>query len=252
MAEYSNISWTTHTFNPVVGCTKVSPACDRCYAAEYAKRYEPLVKWGEPGVKAVHRRTVESNWRKPLTWNKKAKAAGYRHRVFCASLSDVFDNDWPEQTRRDLFDLIGATDSLDWLLLTKRPQNIAHMLPGDWGAGWPNVWLGTTVENQLEADRRIPHLVRVPAAVHFLSCEPLLGPVKIKEYLADIQWVIIGGESGSNFRPMSMEWVAGLRVECRDANVPVFFKQDSSIKPGSKGRASPELWNCKQFPKAAA
>lgn len=286
MAENSNISWTTHTFNPVVGCTKVSPACDRCYAAEYAKRYEPLVKWGEPGVKAVHRRTAESNWRKPLTWNKKAKAAGYRHRVFCASLSDVFDNDWPEQTRRDLFDLIGATDHLDWLLLTKRPQNIRDMLPGDWGGGWPNVWLGTTVENQKEAERRVPHLLDIPARVHFLSCEPLLGPVNltwighdgdgvidglrgedwIENWLNSdgskrervvvnrrhkIDWVIIGGESGSGFRRMSMEWVAGLRVQCRDANVPVFFKQDSSIKPGCKGNASPELWACKQFPRSA-
>lgn len=280
MAEYSNIAWTDHTFNPWIGCTKVSPACDRCYAAEFAKRHEPKVIWGSPGFKAVHRRTSPENWKKPLSWNRKAKSPAFgerRPRVFCASLADVFDNDADPEWRKDLWDLIGATPALDWLLLTKRPQNIVKMLPADWGAeGWSNVWLGTTVENQAEAERRIPALLDNPAPAHFLSCEPLLGPVRIddigrgaevikplvgitwraspegmrvvKSGGAKIDWVIIGGESGHGFRPMSMDWVAALRVQCRDAKVPVFFKQDSSIKPGSKGRASPELWNCKQFP----
>lgn len=285
MAENSNIAWTTHTFNPWIGCTKVSPACDRCYAEEWAAHYAKDVIWGKPGQHSKLRRT--KTWRDPLAWNKKAAAdqtmfGGERPRVFCASLADVFDNDAPPDWRKDLWDLIGATPALDWLLLTKRPQNIKDMLPADWGAdGWANVWLGTTVENQIEADRRIPHLLQIPARVHFLSCEPLLGPVRIDDLAGPdgavlkplcgltwgpgskgmhlrtaggpkIDWVIIGGESGHNYRTMSMEWVAALRVQCRDARVPVFFKQDSSIKPGCKGRASPELWACKQFPTVAA
>lgn len=258
MAENSGIAWTTHTFNPWIGCTKISPACDRCYAEEWAKRYAKDVTWGKPGQHAKLRRT--KTWKDPLAWNRRSQAqqtlfAGERPRVFCASLADIFDKDAPPEWRADLFGLVAATPYLDWLLLTKRPQNIKDMLPSDWGDGWPNVWLGTTVENQEEANRRVPHLLQVPARVRFLSCEPLLGPVSLRwlgEYDAarQIHWVIIGGESGSGFRPMSMEWVAGLRVQCRDANVPVFFKQDSSIKPGCKGRASPELWACKQFPRA--
>src|SRR6185312_11609666 len=134
MGENSAIAWCDMTFNPIIGCTKISAACDHCYAAEYAKRYEPLVKWGEPGQKVVYRRTAESNWRKPLQWNRAAKLPQFgerRPRVFCASLADVFDNGWDPQWRADLWDLIGATPALDWLLLTKRPQNIRDMLPND-------------------------------------------------------------------------------------------------------------------------
>ncbi len=253
MAENSNIAWCDHTFNPVVGCTKVSAACDHCYAAEYAKRYEPLVTWGGPGQKAVHRRTAESNWRKPLSWNKRAKNPEFgerRPRVFCASLADVFDKDWDPQVRADLWDLIGATPALDWLLLTKRPQNIADMLPGDWDGGWDNVWLGTTAENQQEYDRRKKHLLAVPARVHFFSCEPLLGSIDLGEGPHG-DWYIVGGESGANFRPMSMGAVEQLRFQCSNRNIAFFFKQDSSVKPGSKGRASPELMACRAFPQPA-
>lgn len=274
MAE-TRIAWADFTFNPVLGCVKVSDACTRCYAAEWAKRYARDVTWGEPGQQATYRRTAEANWRNPIKWNarvaKDAPLLGIeRPRVFCASLADVFDNGWDQKWRADLWDLIRETPNLDWLLLTKRPQNMPAMLPLDWGTDrFHNVWLGTTVENQEEADRRIPHLLAVPARVHFLSCEPLLGPVNITKYLHDsvclfpthgecncsepredhVGWVIIGGESGHGFRTMSMEWVASLRVQCRDAGVPVFFKQDSSTKPGSKGRASDALWNTRQFPK---
>lgn len=259
MGANTNIQWANFSFNPVIGCTRVSPACDRCYAAAWAKIYEPNVKWGEPGQKVAYRLTAPANWRMPHRWNKLAAKTALldvpRPRVFCASLSDVFDNGWDPQWRKDLWDLIDATPYLDWLLLTKRPQNIHEMLPADWGdKGWDNVWLGTTVENQTEAERRIPHLLSVPAHVHFLSCEPLLGPLKLTPWLygspqhPGIDWIIIGGESGPGFRMMDMNWVADLRVQCRDAKVPVFFKQDSSKKPGSKGRASPELWACKNFP----
>lgn len=233
MGENTRIEWAHHTFNPWIGCTKVSPACDHCYAEAWAKR-SGLVEWGNH----PRRRTSAANWREPIKWNREAAAAGVRRRVFCASLADVFDNQVNIHWRDDLWTLISATPHLDWLLLTKRPQNIRHMLPHGWP--WANVWLGTTVENQEEADRRIPHLLETPAAVRFLSCEPLLGPIDLTEYrswpcrdeLSDfewnsegIDWVICGGESGPGARPMHIEWARSLRAQCAAASVPFFFKQ---------------------------
>lgn len=184
MGENTKIEWADFTFNPWIGCTKVSPACDHCYAEAQASRYWP----GEQLWAGNRKRTSENNWRQPLKWNRQAAEFRAQHgrppMVFCASLADVFDNQVPEEWRRDLWSLIDATPNLIWLLLTKRPQNIRKMLPPPNGAGWwmarANVWLGTTVENQVEADRRIPHLLSAPAAKHFLSCEPLLGPVDLR------------------------------------------------------------------------
>lgn len=181
MTENTKIEWCDHTFNPWVGCTKVSPACDHCYAEGWAKRTGLPQLWA-----GELRRTSAANWRLPLKWDIEAEASGIRRKVFCASLDDVFDNQAPERWRADLWSLIAETPHLDWLLLTKRPQNIAKMLPSqaaghpEWGEGWPNAWLGTTVENQTEADRRIPHLLAIPAAIRFLSCEPLLGSVELR------------------------------------------------------------------------
>jgi protein gp37 len=182
MGADTRIEWADHTFNPWVGCTKVSPACDHCYAEGWAKRTGNAALW-----QGARRRTSAANWQQPHRWNRAAQAAGTRARVFCASLADVFDNQVPEEWRTDLWRLISDTPHLDWLLLTKRPQNIGRMLPASWAmppVAQPNLWLGTTVENQAEADRRILHLLRVPAAVRFLSCEPLLGPVD----LTAIRW----------------------------------------------------------------
>ncbi len=236
MAE-TNIAWTStqlpdgtllpgFTFNPWVGCTALSPACDHCYAEALVKR------WG--GDFATRRRTASANWRKPLGWNRAAAAAGIRRRVFCASLADVFDNKADQAWRSDVWDLIRACPALDWQLLTKRPQNIAKMLPDDWGSGWSNVWLGTTVENQEEAARRIPHLLRVPATVNFLSCEPLLGPVDLAAWIKRLHWVIIGGESGHGARPMHSQWARDLLTQCCSTNVAAFFKQ--------VGKAHPDFW----------
>jgi len=219
MAENSKIEWCDHTFNPWVGCTKISPACDHCYAENWAKRTGQAALW-----MGDRRRTSFDNWHKPLLWNHRAKVAGTRHRVFCASLADVFDNQVPEGWRADLWALIADTPSLDWLLLTKRPQNIYKMLPPTWCAdGWPNVWLGTTVENQQEADRRIPYLRAIQATVRFLSCEPLLDP--IWPDLTGIHWVIAGGESGGGARVMAPDWARSLREQCAMADVPFFMKQ---------------------------
>lgn len=182
MGENTKTEWAHHTFNPWLGCTKLSAACDHCYAETWADRFGLSELWA-----GKRRRTSAANWLKPLGWNRRAEAEGRRYRVFCASLADVFDNQVPVSWREDLWALIERTPNLDWLLLTMRPQNIVKMLPADWGAGWPNVWLGTTVENQQEADRRIPQLLSVPAQVRFLSCEPLLGPLDLRRWLV-ISW----------------------------------------------------------------
>lgn len=241
MAENSAIEWTNHTFNPWVGCQAVSPACDNCYA-------KTLVEGRMGGNFAERRRTSPNNWNLPLRWNRRAEKEGRRYRVFCASLADVFDNQVSYDWRAELWRLIAATPHLDWLLLTKRPQNIAKMLPAaldmPHGFSWPlpNVWLGTTVENQEEADRRIPHLLAVEAKVHFLSCEPLVGPVLLKsgwltyshpmmksglDSYPDrrIDWIIAGGESGPKARPPHPNWFRSLRDQCKAAGVPFFFKQ---------------------------
>ncbi len=227
MAADSKIEWTDHTFNPWVGCTKLSPACDNCYAEGWAKRAGRSELWDGRGARD---RTTAANWRGPVKWDADAAAAGVCAKVFCASLADVFDNhrEIQPEWRTDLWALIRATPNLDWLLLTKRPQNIAKMLPLDWGAGWSNVWLGTTVENQTEADRRIPLLLATPAAKRFLSCEPLLGPVDIRwteVTVPGLDWVIAGGESGPNARPMHPDWARSLRDQCAATDVAFFMKQ---------------------------
>ncbi len=252
MAENSKIEWTDHTFNPWVGCTKVSPACDHCYAEGWAKRT------GHPELWTGERRlTSEANWKQPIKWNRAAAAAGARHRVFCASLADVFDNQVPTHWRWELWQLIAHTPALDWLLLTKRPQNIAKMLPQVWPWPMPNVWLGTTVENQEEANRRIPALLAVPARVRFLSCEPLLGPVSLSvtwlsvpvgdgpERMDGIDWVIAGGESGGGARMMAPIWAASLRDQCAGAGVAFFMKQMTRKAP------IPADLLIRQFPQAA-
>lgn len=185
MAENSKIEWTHHTFNPWIGCQKVGPGCDHCYAEAMMDTRLGRVQWGPHAARS---RTSPSYWRKPMVWDAAAKSAGQRHRVFCASLADVFDNHasiLPEW-RDDLWALIAATPHLDWMLLTKRPGNIANMLPVpfDFEKQYPNVWLGCTVVNQAEADRDIPKLLAVPAAVRFLSMEPLLGPVDLRRWTA--------------------------------------------------------------------
>lgn len=270
MGETTTISWCDKTFNCWVGCTKVSPACDSCYAESWAKRTGHPELWtGE------RRRTTLANWNQPVKWNATAKRLGVRHRVFCASLADVFDNQVPEQWRHDLWDLIGHCPNLDWLLLTKRPQNIAKMLPTDWDTGYQNVWLGTTAENQIEANRRVPHLLAVPAAVRFLSCEPLLGPIDLTEiehapdhcihalwgvkaetdgtasFGPKLDWIIVGGESGPKARPMNMDWVRSLHRQCSAAGTAFHFKQVGGLRPTSNG-CEIDGREYKEFPAALA
>ena len=272
MGENTSIEWCTHTFNPVIGCTKVSEGCKNCYAEEMMDHRYGRAKWGVNGTRA---RTSADNWKKPLAWNRKAAKLGERHRVFCESLGDVFEDHpaWVEP-RRDLLKLIVGTSDLDWLILTKRIENVIGMIESaadymfwfgdrDVATQWvnwlkhgsdhalPNVWVGASTENQKTFDQRVPELLKIPAKVRFLSMEPLLGPVDFKivsdvdghEVVTDslrgevsidgqahlpcrkIDWVIVGGESGNNARPMHPGWAKSIRDQCVEAGTPFLFKQ---------------------------
>jgi protein gp37 len=221
MAENSGIEWTHHTFNPWTGCTKVSPACDHCYAEAWSKR-SGHVEWGPHGAR---RRT--KTWGAPTKLNKALEGTGRRERIFCASLADVFDNHGSidPSWRDELWDLIEATPNLDWLLLTKRPQNIKRYLPSYWlDKPRENVWLGATVEDQTEWDRRWPALASTPAKLRFISAEPLLGPIEMSG-AGELHWLITGGESGSQFRPANPDWFRSLRDQCKELDVAFLFKQ---------------------------
>ena len=301
MADRSKIEWTDSTFNPWVGCTKVSPACDHCYAEGWAKR-SGLVQWG---ANQSRRRTSAANWNLPFKWDahlfvecmdchwrgelratdEASGAARFhphlgsarscpnchgialkdaRRRVFCASLADVFDNEVDLQWRVDLFELIGRTPNLDWLLLTKRIGNAARMIentllalrnrghtPTQWP--WPNVWIGATICNQVEADRDIPKLLSLPARIHFVSIEPILGEIRlplnrIAEWNAlaeqhgqehaksTLDWVIGGGESGQHARAWHPQWARTLRDQC---GTQAFHFSGNSMESGSRSSSQP-------------
>lgn len=227
MAENSKIEWTDHTFNPWVGCTKVSPACDNCYAELWANRAGTPALW-----QGERRRTTPTNWRLPLKWDAAAKAAGKRTRVFCASLADVFDNSIDVQWRADLFGLIRLTPNLDWLLLTKRIGNAMAMIEElqEPDKNWwplPNVWLGATVVTRSEFDRDVDKLRATSAVVLFLSMEPLIESMGDID-LTGIHWVIVGGESGSKAREMRGTWAEQIRHRCESYGSAFFFKQGST------------------------
>lgn len=248
MGAETKIQWCHHTLNPWIGCAKVSAGCSHCYAEVQTyprvSKARGLPLWGAAAARHV---TSDANWREPVRWNRAALAAGERRRVFCASLADVFEGrDDLDAHRARLWELIEATPALDWLLLTKRPEQVMQRIPERWRGGLPaNVWVGTTVESQAMADERIPHLLSVPARVRFLSCEPLLERVNLHRWLCkhatdqhteqhvgpwcdpagSISWVIIGGESGPRARPLDVSWVRDLAYQCRDADVATFVKQ---------------------------
>lgn len=293
MVENTKIEWTDHTFNPWTGCTRVSPGCDHCYAEALAKRAPKT--FGGWGPHAGRKRTSESYWRQPLAWNRKAERVGRRFRVFCASMADIMDKAAPIEWFVDALDMMRVTPHLIWLLLTKRPQLIrrrleealAHLSKGtdrgdliEWIAAWlhgrppENIWLGTTVENQAEADRRIPHLLAVPAAKRFLSCEPLLGPLDLRNWIGvhptiggsgytgfdgfrrcdisggvidGIDWVIAGGESGPGFRPIEADWMRTLRDQCLHTDVAFFAKQMGGARKPLPPLPS-DLAGCRAWP----
>lgn len=229
MGEKTEIAWCDSTFNPWIGCQKVSAGCDNCYAETLMDKRYHRVQWGPHGER---KRTSEANWKLPLRWAKAAKAAGTRPRVFCSSLADVFDNQVDPNWRADLFELIRSTSALDWLLLTKRPENIEKMIKVMGIAWpWPNVWLGTTCEDQAAYDRRWEIIKRIPAAIHFISYEPAIGPVKIGQNALVPDWLICGGESGPGARMMDPAWARSMRDECARVGTRFFMKQMTGLKP---------------------
>lgn len=225
MGENTKIEWADHTFNPWIGCTKVSPACDNCYAEALMDTRYGRVQWGAGEDRS---RTAASTWRNPVKWNRDAIAAGTRPFVFCASLADVFDNEVDERWRQDLFDLIEATPALVWLLLTKRIGNVRRMTD-PMRACRPipaNAAIGATMANQEEYDRDAPKLAATKdlgALFTFGSFEPLLGSIFMDEYAPD--WVIVGGESGQNARGMPLPWARSLHRQSVELNRVFNFKQ---------------------------
>lgn len=230
MSDTTKISWCDHTFNPWIGCSKVSEECRHCYAEALAKRWYRGARWG---VNGARHRTSDANWARVRNWNAGAIARGEAARVFCASLADVFEqhpalNAW----RKDLFDLIMQCTALDWMLLTKRPESVLRMVPAAWRHAWPcHVWIGTSVGTP-DSLARLDELVRIPAPVRFVSAEPLLEPVDLWPWLSKrrngapvIDLAISGGESGGGARPMHPDWVRTIRDDCNAANVLFHHKQ---------------------------
>jgi protein gp37 len=222
VAEKTAIAWTDHTFNIAWGCVKISPGCKNCYADGLAGRYGFDV-WGP----TKPRRTFGAkHWAEPLGWNKAAEAEGRRHRAFCSSMCDVGeDHPTIDQERAKLWPLIRATPWLDWQLLTKRADRLAAILPPGWGDGWPNVWLGVSIENN-DYVHRADALRAIPAAVRFISYEPALGPVPDLD-TRGIDWVIYGGESGNNYRPEDKQWARDVRAMCKTTGTAFFHKQSA-------------------------
>lgn len=236
MAE-SKIEWTDATWNPVAGCTWASPGCDVCYAATMTRRLEAMGKADYTGLTTKKHfngvvRTLPHKLDAPLRWKKPRM-------VFVNSMSDLFHKDVPTEFIWQVFCAMQQAPRHTFQILTKRPERMAGVVAEMYAASCsdplPNVWLGTSVENQAMADERIPHLLDCPAAVRFLSCEPLLGPVELTRYDVDgrymprlpvkLDWVIVGGESGHGARPMHPDWARSLHDQCQAAGVPFFFKQ---------------------------
>lgn len=244
MGQYTNIEWASSTFNPWIGCTKVSAGCDHCYAEALDKRLWNGAHWG--GTR--RRLTSAAMWKEPLVWNRKqreheaAVSTNPRPRVFCASMADVFDPVAPQAWRERLWDTIDATPALNWLLLTKRPGFIGKMLRTP---SLPNVWLGTSVENQQQT-QRIGLLMQTPAVQYFLSVEPMLGPIQLPDQLPPNLWVICGGESGPNARPFDPDWARDLQNQCAAVGATFFMKQMGSAPAGlclqHKKGGDPQEW----------
>jgi protein gp37 len=251
MAENNKIELCDHTFNPWIGCQKVSPGCDHCYAEAMMDKRYGRVQWGPHGER---KRTSQENWKMPLRWAKKAN--GHRPRVFCASLADWLDNKAPRSWRDELAQLIHDTPNLDWLMLTKRIENFDKLAPWRRHDVPSHVWIGVTCENQEWFDRRYKYLDDINA-IRFISYEPALGPLKVGAARPD--WIICGGESGPGARLMKPKWVRTLRDECANLGIAFFLKQigsDHSRWPATiRGKGDdmgewPKELRTRQFPVA--
>jgi protein gp37 len=226
MADKTLIAWTDHTFNIAWGCVKVSPGCKHCYA-ETASSSPRLGSFNVWGPMADRRTFGDHHWHHPLRWNRAAERDGVRRRVFSSSMCDIFeDHPTIERERAKLWDVIAQTPALDWQLLTKRADRIAANLPPRWGAGWPNVWLGVSIENN-DYVWRADALRALQAVVLFISYEPALGPLD-RLTLDGIDWLIFGGESGPGYRPMNVQWARDIRARCARAGTAFFYKQSAA------------------------
>lgn len=256
MAENTKIEWATHSWSPWIGCAKIHTGCLNCYAeADFATRRKRVV-WGPNGTRSV---TSDEYWRKPITWNRKADETGERVRVF-PSLCDPFEDHCDvAYWREGMFDLIDNTPNLDWVLLTKRPENILRMWPDK--KSRQNVWLLYSASDQESLELGAGSLIDCLSLARIVgvSLEPLLGPISLsialsadRLWFADptgmLKWVIVGGESGPNARPFKMVWLEQIVAQCQGAGVPVFVKQDYGKTPGQRGRISDAIWKLKQLP----
>jgi protein gp37 len=228
MAEQTAVSITQHTWNPWRGCTRISPGCRNCYMFRQQERY------GNDPSQVVRTKT----WGEPLRWQKKAAAAGRTDLVFTCSWSDWFHED-ADGWRAEAWDVVRRCPNLTFQVLTKRPERIAAHLPADWGAGYPNVWLGVSVERD-DYCWRADLLRAVPAQTRWVCAEPLLGPLPGLS-LEGIHWLVVGGESGPGWRPMELEWARQLRARCRAAGVAFYFKQANGAYPGMGARLDGEV-----------
>ena len=227
MSDKSAIEWTDATWNPVTGCTKISPGCAHCYAERLTLRFKrggPYL----PGQATIQlhydRLDVLGKWRAP-------------RRIFVNSMSDLFHEEVPFHFVDEIFNRMSEHSQHTYQVLTKRPERMLEYLRWTKNPLWPtHVWAGVSVENQYWADRRIPVLAAVPAKIRFLSVEPLLKAVHLTRYLGQLQWVIVGGESGPRSRPMEAEWATRIRDECISAGVPFFFKQWGGLHNKACGR----------------
>jgi protein gp37 len=256
MADKTLIAWTDRTFNIAWGCTKISPGCKNCYADNLAVRYGHSV-WGVNG----NRRTFgDKHWSTPHKWesestihNPGVRGAGWNHLVFCSSMCDVWeDHPTIDAERAKLWPLIKATPHLDWQLLTKRPERIADHLPSDWSVkNYPNVWLGTSIEND-DYTWRAEELKKIPAVVHFISYEPALGPLPSLD-TNGLEWLIVGGESGKEWKKHEMDhgWARDIRDKCIASKTAFFFKQSSAAlteRGTSLIHEDGTRWFWKQYP----
>lgn len=242
MAEQTAISWADATFNPWIGCTRISPGCEHCYAARDNERRGWVDGWGA----GIPRRRTKT-WGDPRKWNKQAAITGNRPRVFCASLADVFDNEVDDEWRVDLWQLLRETPNLRWMLLTKRIGNASKMLPKDWP--FAHVGIMATLVNQEEWDRDYSKLAAINAAWRGVSAEPLLGQINIGNARPD--WIITGGESGPHHRFTDPAWVRSIRDQCLKNGVAFHHKQWGGVRPKQNG-CELDGREYKEFPAALA
>lgn len=280
MADETEISWCDSTMNWWWGCTAIAPACDHCYAEAFSKRTGKDL-WGN----VPRSRTSPQNWYNPIRWQKKAEeffaTHGRRRRVFVSSMSDFYDNQVDPQWRADAWDVIRQCPDIDWLILTKRPQNILGMLPPFWDEIKDRIWSGTTVEDMKRARQNIPHILRIDSRYRFISGEPLLGPLYLRAIRVGdtpagdkdvplwldalegvfytvspidgmraivsrtrkLDWVIAGGESGHHARPMHPWWPDLLQLDCRETGTAFHWKQWGNHIPSSEAEPNRFLVN---------